>query len=584
MVARKTSPVPARIWKYGVPFGPVRANKRAVEEQFKLGRLFRNAVLEVSLKSRHDYREARSALVPEYAAAEQRFEKVKADRKAFRDMIKARNAGARKKLKLSDEDKRTRDELNEEYKTAKAAFDPLREFAKQSPELQARTAEINGELKAAIKRLRKEFGASHWGTRGRMEAAISQAMGEKHDPRFRSWDGSGSIAVQIQAPDRMFVNDLLGCKSRWARLKLTQVRRGKRRAVLWLRIGSDGRAPVWAKFPCVYHRPLPADAEIKSVWVQRGPVVGCHTRRWEVCFQIESKTFEPPARAPGPTLAVNIAWRKVGEAADDKTVLRVAYVVGTDGRHEQILLPPGVWFRLNRADRIRGHRDALFNSARDQLTKFLAPLRIATDDDAQWLVDDTQTLSQWRSPKRMVHLFQKWRRNRFEGDAKIFKTVEEWYKRDYHLHQYEDNERNDALGHRRHRYREIARALANRYSEIRIQAFDLRIPQRKGGVDDQWQPQRLQRTRASLHELRDAFKLACSNTGATFVTLPNIIETPKGPQGVKMTATCHGCGNICEWDRELELNHKCEHCGAEWDQDDNHCQNLLGDKVAIAAE
>ena len=59
---------------------------------------------------------------------------------------------------------------------------------------------------------------------------------------------------------------------------------------LRMRVGTEGigRRPVWAEFPLMLHRPLPADAVVKGAWVRRFKVADRF--RWELQIQLESTT------------------------------------------------------------------------------------------------------------------------------------------------------------------------------------------------------------------------------------------------------------------------------------------------------
>src|SRR5205807_6540186 len=91
--------------------------------------------------------------------------------------------------------------------------------------------------------------------------------------RFHRWDGRGRLAVQLQGG--LPVADAFGSDSR---LRIAPVPAGAwergappsaRRTTVQLRIGSEGREPVWATVPVVLHRPLPPAAQIKWVFLLR---------------------------------------------------------------------------------------------------------------------------------------------------------------------------------------------------------------------------------------------------------------------------------------------------------------------------
>lgn len=602
--ARKTTKTPARIWKYGLPFGPIRDDRELVNDQIYRSRLFHNDLIALAIETRQAYREARSRIVPGYAEAESIVANLLEQKAELDAEIKATNMEARKKGAATPEQKRRKKKVAAALKAARNAFAPLKaveqevtearkraksggdlgDISDASRQLMAASDAINADRAKKTAELRVKHGECSWGTRGRVEAAVRQSSGGKTDPVFRRWDGSGNVAVQIlSSSKRLYTEGLLACEDTRLRLELTEFKRGRQRAMLWLRVGSEGRqsTPVWAKFECVYHRPLPPGAEIKAAWAQRRRI-GPGRWRWEACLQLESEEFEPPARIPSHACSVNLGWR--GRPGGR---IRVAYVVGTDGHSEEYLLPTGVVERLDHAEgngargeearSLKSLRDKKFNSIRDELVQWLGD----QDGVPEWLRKETTHLARWRSPARLVVLRRKWMDQRFDGDAEMFDRIDHWKRREWHLHRWQSGESESARGHRKDQYRVFARRLAERYSDIVFQEFDLSVPQRKRAPgedeDEQSAKQRLNRTRAALSELRGALLLAASNTGARVTAL-------KPVTGVSVSSSCHVCGHKCEFDRRSKLVHRCERCGAEWDQDENHCRNLLAFRTAEAAE
>ncbi len=69
---------------------------------------------------------------------------------------------------------------------------------------------------------------------------------------------------------------------------------------------------------------------------------------------------------------------------------------------------------------------------------------------------------------------------------------------------------------------------------------------------------------AAPSELRGAIKNACSTRGTRFEEV----------EALWKTQTCNVCGLVSTFAARQALGHTCE-CGARWDQDFNHCRNLL---------
>lgn len=86
-----------------------------------------------------------------------------------------------------------------------------------------------------------------------------------------------------------------------------------------------------------------------------------------------------------------------------------------------------------------------------------------------------------------------------------------------------------------------------------------------------------------LKEKEDAIGIWYANRAAGGELLECLGFKPRTKSGkgwarikcVDATTICHVCRQKCVWDAKKDLEHTCEHCGATWDQDDNHCRNLL---------
>lgn len=543
---RKTSTVPSRIWKFGLPFGPAKEDEARVDEQIRLSHKYKNKLLEIELRRREKYRAARRALLPNIEAAEA---DVAAAEKALEgergDLRRARQA---KRGRTPDVNlKAQKDALRK----ARAVLKAERAKASSSEDLKAAAAAIETEAKDEIKVARAACGV-YWGTYLRIEKSHEQTRSEPTDPEFKRWDGSGYVGVHFM--QGISVAQAFSGENTLLRIS-TPDSRG--RAEVLLRIGSDNRAPVWARFALLLHRPTPSDARIKSAWAQRRKV---GTRwRWELCMALESDTFKSPVRTPSHACGINLGWLKVDAG------LHVGTLWGSDGHIQEIVVPNGILKRIEHARSIRSIRDRNFEAARDALCAALKTLP-APD----WMKERTESLAQWRSTQRLSNLvWMSWRTQRFDGDREIFDVMDAWRKQDRHLLQWEASEIDRALGNRREVYRVVASQIAKRYSTIVIEKFNLNMLVRRKKAEEKEteaeQAQRSARFLAALSELRGAFKLACSNQGS------NLREVDPA----YITQDCHVCGFRCDFDAEHERRHVCESCGVEWDQDLNAARNLL---------
>lgn len=587
---RKNSDIPTKIYRYGIPTS-VRhdvTNREAIERELRSLSQYRNAVREVEVERRARYREAVQRY-PDVAEYQQRIglisqeidqlvEEAKAERKAQRKRVKDPERTVRiKELKLQ------RKELVAKVKETKAQL-------ADAPEVLAVEQYAREAWKAMYN---AEFAPRAWGTRLRADEHLHQSFTQsKEDPRFRRYDGTGEIAVQIQSSNKdgvtrggLTTEGLLACKDTRARLEHCKGRYYR----LHLRVDSEGRAPVWASWPVVLHRPLPPGANIKWVVAQRirAPHRGTLGHpdcgfTWQVLFIIESTSFIVPLRTSGHVGAINFGFRKLDEAGS----LRVGYVVGTDGTRREITLEsygprerhsgryqypsgrerrhrPSVRVGLQFADKKRSQRDTEFNAIRKKLMA-------ARDTAPEWLQQATETLPHWRNPAKLHRVRVRWAGERYDGDGEIFAAVDSWARADRHNMQHEVGCRERAYAARTAMYRSIARELCLQFREIRIPKSalaKLRIKRRadQEGESELETSQRRQLNDAAAYSFIQALRLMAQNTGAVIVECD-----PAYISSVHFT-----CGEKCNADMRPSIEVQCEHCGHTFDQDENAALNLL---------
>lgn len=559
---RKTSTTPSRIYTYGLPFGPDEDCREAVDEQIRLARVYQNNLIEIELARRGAVR----AVMTEMGLSdvEERIESLVSERDALRAKIKADRAKTRKRSSALAADRERVGDLNRSIKKARQERKDLRAKLRTDPEVKRQFDQINERVNDMVRRHRAVCGV-FWGTYLLIENAANQQRRSKMDPRFRRWDGSGRVGVQIQKG--MSVAELMSGNDR--RLQIDPVpedtytsrrgeRRRKSRTKVRLRIGSTGRDPIWASFRVIMHRPLPEDARIMWAWAKRRRV---GTRwRWVLQLSIESETFRAAPKKTGSVAAIDIGWRHRGEDG-----FRVGYLVDEDGKGKELLLPKRVVERIEYANTLRSIRDQNFELARAELCGWLAAPAVPPP---AWLSKALERLSQWRSTARLSKVAWRWRHERFDGDDDIFECIDQWRQQDRHLYKWEASQRSKSLGHRREFYRLMATEIARKHRKLVIEDFDLRKMAALAPVESESgnkAAQRRQRVMCALSEFRAALELACSNEGTELVKVPCEYTTVE----------CHNCHGQCEWDQEHELEHTCEHCGARWDQDVNAALNLL---------
>ena len=662
---RKTSELPTRVWKYGIvtrPSGPDIGNREAVEDQLWRAHCYRNKRVEIEIDRRKRYTAAVEQF-DEIAPLAAEIAALDAEVKAFRVELKAQRQKTRSRVKIKPEEREAIQEKKARIKLLRAEIKVAKQRRNTHPEI----VEVNQWAHKEVTALRNADSTPFWGTYLRVDDSLKDVH-KGAPPKYRGYDRTGSLAVQIQtshdpktgkARGWMTTETLLAGKDRRARLELipedvliesralilvrdqwhfaTKARKPgdstpngircwsqqealesglgdqealrsllqhksstSQRAILHLRIGSDGIKPVWATFPMVLHRPLPAGASIKWIWVQRHRAAQKGSLghpddglEWEACFAMESK-FERPVRIDGDVAALNLGFRLLDNAGS----LRLGFLVGTDGVAEELILPaygprpregkrylyqngecrktrPSVWTGISWASSKRGQRDKRFApkkaeeglGMRGRLVNWLKE-----HDIPEWLTKRTETLPRWRSCASLHKLIASWRQKRFDGDAEIYEELLNWARKDRHDMQHEAGLRSRAYRRRKHMYRQLARSYLKRYTTVFVPKMDLAKLKRKAkpeeGESELETVQREQMNTASLGELLDAFKLEAANLGSKIV----VVEIPEGG----ITAAHYVCGKDSTTDRAGSIHLWCRHCQMEFDQDENAARNLLG--------
>jgi hypothetical protein len=221
-------------------------------------------------------------------------------------------------------------------------------------------------------------------------------------PVFRGFRGEGKVAVQIQ--NGLAVTDLLACADTRLRLEVQDIER--RHYLLWMRVGSEGRAPIWAKIPIILHRDLPSDARVKWAYLLRRRR-GTHWR-WQAQFVLERDEWPSDAGSSG-ACGVDLGWRLVPGG------LRVAFWAGDDGRSGELVIPHADLARWRKADDLASIRDKNFNVARDALATWLRGGVTVPD----WLRVELSHLHQWHSAARLAALLWRWNGARYERGREV---------------------------------------------------------------------------------------------------------------------------------------------------------------------
>jgi len=553
---RRTSTATVRVYQYGLPFGPLPEHAERVDQQLYAAHRYRNELVAIERGRRGAVREVLGQH-GDVAPLDARISELTAEIVALRQLLRLARQQTRRRVRDPEKAARIK-EAQKERSALRADRRAILDRVAADPEIRAKLDAIETRLKIWLKVARATSGV-YWGTYLLAEAAAQQARGEKMDPKFRAARAysdqvgiDGSIGVQLQGG--LGTPELLACTDQRVRLEMAGASRGGRRqrAILHVRVGSDGRAPIWASFPLVLHRPLPDDARLTWVRVQRRRI---GTRfRWVALITAEAHSLDPIRRLPSVTAAVDIGWRRVEGG------LAVATVRSEDGGAESIVMPWSIVESFRHADSIRSIRDRLFEERKPPIAEWLR-----THELPAWLRLGTATVAHWRHGAKLTRLAYRWSRERFPGDVAGFDLVDAWRRRDRHLYQYEAGARDGALLRRREFYRVQAVRLAARYPRIVLAKLDLRETAKHVQVEngEDALAAREYRFVAAAGEFRAALSSAVVKSGGTVESVA--VESK----------ACHACGGLCAWDAAVYETHTCEHCGARWHVDDNQCRKLL---------
>lgn len=476
----------------------------------------------------------------------------------------------------------------------------------------------------ALLRARAECGLFH-GTYVAVEDSIKASVkdsAKRHKPpRWPNFDGTGRIGCQVgkESVERVTSGNSFKLRIDPLPEDTWETRSGRRHAKtrVLLRTGSKDRQPVWTRLTILQHRPLPPDAEIR--WAYLVVRREGHRSRYELQITIDTA----PANQEGDgRVAVDLGWRRMSDGS-----VRVGVAIGTDGIVDEIRIPACIEQRLDHASALHGANDRLFEKARAVLYAWLKAhagelpdwcedfVKHERDEDnekipiprEEWTKTLLASVPQWRSHQRMRRMCRRLANHYFGSNEPVHRLWEDWkassppdlwpeiesaaaflglpvtdtktitwwldlwQRKSDHLYRWERDVATRALSHRREIFRIASRRLARRYALLVLEDFDLRafcvkapVDQEESIADDN---NRAARVRAAPGEFRSALIEAF---GAAF----------EKRKCAYTTVACNKCLSECVFDAAKQLRHKCEHCGAHWDQDLNACRNLLSERFS----
>lgn len=552
-----------KVYRYGLL--PPTKNAALVREQMRLAHRYQNDLTMIE-RGRRDAVRRMNATLLDMSAEEAAVDAATAELDAALLAVREVRAAARGRVETAPMRERVK-AARVAKRDAVSALRARRAVLLEQPALVLAQYETEERARELATSAREHCGV-YWGTYLLVEAAVAAARSmplygedgrEPNDPRYHRWQGEGRIGVQIQKG--MPAKAIFGGDSR---LRVAPVdpsawysevrgeRRRLSRTTLSIRVGSEGRDPVWAMFPMIMHRPFPEGATIKAATVSLrkiGP-------REEWSAEIIVSTGEDLSERTEDAVAIDVGWRLFGDE------IRVAVYESTTGEVGEFRLPADIRTGLKKVDSLAATRDNNFNEARALLVERLGGLG---DSAPLWLREATKTLARWCSQGRLAALALRWRTNRFDGDAEAYGALERWRYHDHHLWAWQESQRKRVLRHRHDIYLNFAADLRRRYGTVVMETFDLRqVARRQPTEAEKAENDGARSTRqiASISELRSALKSAF---GSGYVEV----------DAANTTRTCHACGHIEKFDAAAYISHACSSCKVVWDQDVNAAAIIL---------
>jgi len=553
-----------RVLQYGAT-EPTPQTLLFMEQELRLRHKLWNQLVEIEQDIR---RRARELIRPpeieaELKALDEQIEHILAE-------IRARRSAQRSRAKVDISDlKALLNEAKARKKDALARAKAMRDEVKARNK--AKLDDLEQERRMLVKHAYNSIGL-YWGNYNSVLAnykvARVRAMREGAELKFKRWNGEGKISVLFSS-DPEPTKDGVCNTSRLVidpvdpQAWLSPVRSVRRHSCFTrarMRVGSipGTRQPIWVEFGVAMHRPLPEGRIREAHLVRRkcGWTYGKVKKiNWQYRLVVVVEVPDVQPRETGKTVAVDIGWRKVPDG------IRVAYWVDDEGNHGECVIPErlvGCFAKLHELDSLVSN---IFNERRAAI---LASLPAECPD---WMMQDQKTMKSWRSAERFYRFCRHWTANRFPGDEIAFEHASCYMERFEHLAGgWRDHLRQQILGQRLDIYRTFAKRVLHDAQRLILEDFDLRPFSRKSTeaeTDDGFL--RSIRFIAAPSELRQALLNYCGREGVAVEKMPSAHTTKE----------CHACGYIGEWDAAESLMHRCERCGALWDQDYNACANLL---------
>lgn len=545
--------LPSRIYSYDCE---PPTNIQLVADQIYKAHVYRNKLVEIELARRAAITQSQMDCYPMLAEITTQIEALTTSIDAVRDAVKTKKQTARSRVDATMEKEQIKEwtikrkELRERQKSMKAdtwAGDKFRAMVKQIDDDHA--AKVRAARKAAVD------DGIYWGNYLAAEKSVPRTG---RPPKFHRWNYDGKVSLQVQggmsiaecfAGDDQRLRIVPPANMDWTRRRSNP----DKWTTTSIRIGSKNKGkPIWATVEFCMHRPIPADAQIKEAYLVRRQCGPRGKPQWKIQFVVAREAWEPKATGTG-CVGIDVGWRLFDDG------LRVAYAVGDDGRHWELILPTTLLSRWKETMDLQFVRDKNF----EQIIKTLREFIGGHTDPPAWLLEDTKFVHAWKGKGKLVMLLRKWEQpeNRFDGDVGILADMVAWIKQEHHLWQWQENNRRKGIDIRNRMYSEFVAELRKHYCRAAIEDTNWRDMKRVPVAESD-----KVKFAGQLADIAAVGKLlACAKE--------SMAVTRCDPQHT--TKRCHVCEKICDFDAITEVRHQCEWCGAEWDQDENAAYNLL---------
>jgi predicted RNA-binding Zn-ribbon protein involved in translation (DUF1610 family) len=606
-----------KVYKYGLL--PPTMGAQEVRDQLHLAHKYRNDLTKCVRNVRDAERLAEPAslktLMNQMALAEQKCEDLAQAIKATRQKVGSAATKAKRDPKNRAESEQAREDLRvarEDLRTIRAQVKAERTVLK--PALKVSRDLIHEQWLADRRALRATYSQHGAGLRHGSYCLVENALddsvqdlkglwdgSEPNDPRFRRWTGEGSIGVQIcggvtipklgtntflqvdpfpnlnagpSAARRAVSGIVPKCASKWARLRM--------------RIGTDvanKRAPVWAEWPMILHRPLPTGAVIKDASVsvrKRG-----HRERWTAQLTVQMPDGWRHEPCGNGVVGVDLNFRQLGHEvvsirredgsflAVEVPVLRAAWWHGEDGKNGEVRLPGKFIARMMYCEKLRSIRDERQDAMKDTVREWAKPASAAGQLPADWFPTLGQ-LAAWRAPEKWMRLHREWRDKRIPGDDVPFTALAQWVEKERHLHEWESFQRTSAIRWRKDLYRKVGVMLARSYGVLALENMQWNEIARKGLIQEPGRTVTAEDDGSDLHATarRNRFLVAPGDLAECLrEAMTSRLGQNEKVDAAGTTDMCSSCGTVGN-PAASEVKWQCAQCGVIHDRDQNAAVNI----------